>query len=142
MAKTNFQDPESSEIRSTHISGVMEAVGKIEESLNMDSIAETDVALSELYIGDDDRYRIFQAAAGHRNWLASPAPVVKKNTVVISTGFTIDYGGGAVIFDPSLTAEDAVTVDFTRTKNTSGFNEHLADFTQLQLMMFFDMGGI
>jgi hypothetical protein len=129
LAKTNFQDPGSSEIRSTHISGVMEAINKIEESLNMDTVAETDVVLPELFISEDDRYRIFQAPEGKRNWLNSPAPVIKKNGVVISTGFGIDYGGGAIVFNPPLTASDTVTASFTRTKNTSGFNAHLAEMT-------------
>jgi len=130
LAKTNFQDPGSSEIRSTHISGVMEAINKIEESLNMDTVAETDVVLPELFISEDDRYRIFQAPEGKRNWLNSPAPVIKKNGVEISTGFGIDYGGGAVVFNPPLTASDTVTASFTRTKNTSGFNAHLVDYVR------------
>lgn len=127
MGKTNFQDPGSTEIMSTHISGLQEAVNKIEESLVMDTVAETDVVLSEVFISEDDRYRIFQAPAGKRNWLASPAPVIKKNGVVIGSGFTIDYGGGAVIFNPSLTGSDTVTASFTSTINTSGFNGHLLD---------------
>ncbi len=125
MAKTNFQDPGSTEVRSTHISGLQEAVNKIEESLAMDSEAETDVVLSELYIDEDDRYRIYQAPAGKRNWLASPAPVIKKNGGTISTGFTIDYGGGAVIFNPSLTGTDTVTASFKRIKSKSIVMEDL-----------------
>jgi hypothetical protein len=139
MAKTNFQDPGSTEVRSTHISGLQEAVNKIEESLVMDSVAESDVALSEVYISEDDRYRIYQAPAGKRNWLASPAPVIKKNTVEITTGFTIDYGGGAVVFNPSLISTDTVTASFTRTKNESGLNSHLLDYAN---KLFCDLRGV
>jgi hypothetical protein len=130
MAKTNFQDPGSTEVRSTHISGLQEAVNKIEESLNMDTVAETDISLSEVFIDEDDRYRIFQAPVGKRNWLNSPAPVIKKNGATISTGFTIDYGGGAVVFNPPLISTDTVTASFTRTKNTSGLNSHLTDYVR------------
>ena len=40
--------------------------------------------MSEVYIGTDDRYRIYQVAAGNRLWLSDPAPVIKKNGSVIT----------------------------------------------------------
>lgn len=116
MPKTNWQDPGSSEVRSTHISGLQEAVGKIEDVLDMQLQAETNVELSEVYISEQNRYRIFQAPEGKRNWASSPAPVIKKNGAVISSGFTIDYGGGAVIFSTPLSGTDTVTADFSRVK--------------------------
>ena len=73
MAKTNWQDPGSSEVRSTHISGLQEAVGKIEDVLDLKLQAETAVPLTEVYISELDRYRIYQAPAGKRNWASSPA---------------------------------------------------------------------
>ena len=115
MAKTNWQDPKSSEIISPHISGLQEAVGKLEESLGISSTAETGIALSEVYISESDRYRIFQAPEGQRNWLSSPAPVIKKNGVIITTGFIIEYGGGAVVFTTPLLSTDIVTADATYT---------------------------
>lgn len=116
MPKTNWQDPGSSEVRSTHISGLQEAVGKIEDILNMQLQAETGIGLSEVYISEQDRYRIFQAPEGKRNWANSPAPVIKKNGVPIASGFVIDYGGGAVIFSTPLSGTDTVTADFSRVK--------------------------
>jgi len=61
MSKTNWQDPGSSEIISPHISGLQEAVGKIEDVLGFQTVAETNVPLTEVYISDTDRYRIYQA---------------------------------------------------------------------------------
>ena len=116
MPKTNWQDPGSSEVRSTHISGLQEAIGKIEDILDVQLQAETDIPLTEVYIKEDDRYRIYQAPEGKRNWATSPAPVIKKNSVPISTGFTIDYGGGAVIFSAPLSGTDTVTADVSYTK--------------------------
>jgi hypothetical protein len=95
---------------------LQEAVGKIEDVLDMQLQAETGIGLSEVYISEQDRYRIFQAPEGKRNWASSPAPVIKKNGAVISSGFTIDYGGGAVIFSTPLSGTDTVTADFSRTK--------------------------
>jgi len=116
MAKTNWQDPETTEIRSTHIAGLQEAVGKLEDAVDLETTTATDVPLTEVYISDSDRYRIYQAA-GYRNWLASPAPVIKVNGIEVTSGFTIDYGGGAVIFSPALTEGDIVTASFTYITN-------------------------
>ena len=115
MAKTNWQDPKSSEIISPHISGLQEAVGKLEESLGISSTAETGIALSEVYISESDRYRIYQAPEGKRNWLSSPTPIIKKNGVQITTGFIIEYGGGAIVFTTPLISTDVVTADATYT---------------------------
>jgi len=118
MSKTNWQDPGSSEILSTHISGLQEAVGKIEDAIGLQTVAETDVPLTEVYISDTDRYRIYQAPVGKRNWVASPAPVIKKNGVQITSGFTIDYGGGAIILSPAASSSDTFTADVTRVNSS------------------------
>lgn len=116
MAKTNWQDPKTSEIRSTHISGLQEAVGKLEESIGLETVAGTDIPLTEVFISNDDRCRIYQAPEGKRNWLISPAPVVKKNGVIITDDFEIDYGGGAIIFNTPISESDILTADATYTK--------------------------
>lgn len=127
--KTNWQDPQTSEIRSTHISGLQDAVGKIEDILEVQLEAETGVTLTEVYISDTDRYRIYQAPLGKRNWAASPAPVIYKNGVQITSGFTIDYGGGAIILSPAATSTDVFTADFSRVKTDGGnrLDKHLTD---------------
>ena len=84
----------------------------------MTSAAQTDAAMTEVYIDDSDRYRIYQVASGNRLWLSNPAPVIKKNGSVLTaeTGnFTIDYVGGAIIFDSisRLESTDTVTASFT-----------------------------
>ncbi len=112
--KTNWQDPGSTEIRSTQIAGLQGAVGKIEDALDLQTTSVTGASLTEVYISEADRYRIYQVANQvQRNWVASPAPVIKKNGIVVSSGFGIDYAGGAVIFSPNLTVTDVVTADFS-----------------------------
>lgn len=127
--KTNWQDPQTSEIRSTHISGLQEIAGKIEDILDLQLEAETGVTLTEVYISETDRYRIYQAPLGKRNWAASPAPVIYKNGVQITSGFTIDYGGGAIILSPAATSTDVFTADFSRVKTDGGnrLDKHLTD---------------
>lgn len=116
---TNWQDPVSGEIYSSHISGMQDAIGKIEDSIGLQTVAESGLSLSEVFIEDNDRYRIYQCAVGRRNWLASPAPVIKKNGVTITEGFTIDYGGGAIILYENAISTDFFTVDCTRTNSTN-----------------------
>jgi hypothetical protein len=113
MAKTNWQDPKTSEMRSTHVAGLMEAVGKIEDSIGMESVYETNVPLTEVFISSDDRYRIFQAPEGKRNWTAEQPPVIKRNGSIITSGFEIDYGGGAIVLNVNDTVENTYTADVT-----------------------------
>lgn len=129
MAKTNWQDPKTSEIRSTHISGLQEAVGKLEESIGIETVSETNIPLSEVFISNDDRCRIYQAPESKRNWLLSPAPIIKKNDSIITDDFEIDYGGGAVIFTTPIQETDVVSVDATYTKKVEEKKLSTEDFT-------------
>lgn len=117
MAKTNWQDPKTGEIISPHISGLQEAVGKLEESVGMESNFEENIPMSEVFISNDDRCRIYQAPEGKRNWLISPAPIVKKNGDIITDDFSIEYGGGAIVFTTPLSPTDTLTADVTYTKS-------------------------
>jgi hypothetical protein len=109
--KTNWQDPGSGEILSTYISGLQEAIGKIEDTLKPSITSVTNVTLEEILIYEGDSYRIYQSP-GKRNWLADPAPVIKVNGVVRGSGYAIEYGGGGVVFSPPLSEGDMVTADF------------------------------
>lgn len=117
-------DPLSSEVVSPFLAGMSEGLNKISTALNLTNAAVTDAAMSEVYIGEDDRYRIYQVAAGNRLWLSDPAPVIKKNGSTITAGtagFTIDYVGGAIIFESAsrLTVSDTVTASVTRIASAS-----------------------
>ncbi len=128
--KTGWQDPLSGEIISPDIAGLQEAVGKIEDALDLKVVNATNVPLTEIYISENDRYRIYQAA-GKRNWVSNPAPVIKVNGTPVSSGFTINYGGGAVVFEPSLTVADVVTADFSYVTNVSNrLDAHVAESAQ------------
>lgn len=121
MPKTNWQDPQDGEMQANHIAGLQDAVGKMEDALNLGTTAETDISLANIpayTTGGVLEYRIYQAPAGKRNWLASPAPTVKKNGSTITTGFSIDYGGGAILLDSSTLNTDTFTASFSRTNST------------------------
>lgn len=131
-------DPLSSEVVSPFLAGMSEGLNKISTALNLTNAAVTDAAMSEVYIGEDDRYRIYQVAAGNRLWLSDPAPVIKKNGSVITAGtadFTIDYVGGAIIFESAsrLTVSDTVTASVTRIASASTeINDIKTDVTALE----------
>lgn len=129
MAKTNWQDPKTGEIISPHISGLQEAVGKIEESIGIETVAETDIPLSEVFISIDDRCRIYQAPGGKRNWLLSPTPIIKKNGDIITDDFEIDYGGGAIVFTTPILETDTLTADATYTVKIEGKQLSANDYT-------------
>ncbi len=132
MTKTNWQDPRSTEIRSTQISGLQEAIGKIEESICINTLTESKVPLPEVFISNEDRCRIFQAPEGKRNWLSSPPPIIKKNGIVITDDFEIDYGGGAVIFTTPISEVDVLTADISYTANITGKQLSSEDYSFLE----------
>lgn len=113
MSYVNWQDPGTREIRSTDISGLQEIVSKLERSVGMETVSETNIPLTEVYISENDRWRIFQAPEGKRNWVDDPAPVIKKDGVAIDSGFVIDYGAGAIILSTNDTEEHTYTADAT-----------------------------
>jgi len=53
------------------------------------------------------QYKI--TAAAKRFWDEAVPAVIKKNGATITTGFTIDYAGGVVNFNPALINTDVVT---------------------------------
>ena len=132
VTKTNWQDPGSTEVRSAHISGLQEAVGKIEESIGINTLTESNIPLLEVYISNEDRCRIYQAPEGKRNWLSSPSPIIKKNGVTITDDFEIDYGGGAVIFTTPISEADVLTSDIAYTAKIIGKQLSSEDYSSLE----------
>ena len=127
MSYVNWQDPGTREIRSTDISGLQEIVSKLERSVGMETVSETDIPLTEVYISENDRWRIFQAPEGKRNWVSEPAPVIKRDGVPIDIGFVIDYGAGAIILATNDTKKHTYTADATYIKSLqTSLNEELA----------------
>lgn len=116
MAKSPMYDPQTSEARSPWLAGLTEICNKLSGVLNMETQTFEDLTLPELYISSDDRYRIYQAPLGNKLWLQTPAPVFKKNGVVITPstdGFEVDYLGGSIVFSDEKAKENLSTDIFT-----------------------------
>lgn len=123
MAKSVAYNPQSDEITSPPIASMSEAVSYVTDVLNMKTASETDIPLTEVYIEEKDRFRVFQAPEGKRVWVASPAPVVRKNGTVVS-GYQI--AGGGIVFDSNQADGDGFTVDCTYIINGSEMLDKLA----------------
>ena len=138
MATIPQFDPLTSEALSPFLAGLSEGLSRLSAILNLTTTTITDSAMSEVYIGESDRYRIYQVAAGNRLWLSDPAPVFKKNGTTItpiSDNFTIDYIGGSIKFETTarLLSTDVVTVSATRINNASTeINDIKSDVTAVE----------
>lgn len=124
MANIENFDPLSSEIQSPLIAGIIEAVNNFSQILNMGTEEVVNIQLNEVYIGEDDRYRIYQAPEDKRLWLKSPQPVIKINGRVSTPSdshFSIDYIGGSIAFQDKyqLSASDTILVSATIIKADS-----------------------
>ena len=138
MATIPQFDPLTSEALSPFLAGLSEGLSRLSAILNLTTTTITDSAMSEVYIGESDRYRIYQVAAGNRLWLSDPAPVVKKNGTTITpvgANFTIDHIGGSIKFETTarLLSTDVVTVSATRINNASTeINDIKSDVTAVE----------
>lgn len=118
MARSLMYDPGTSEARSAWLAGLTEICNKLSGVLDMQTDTFVDLTLPELYISEDDRYRIYQAPLGNKMWLQQPPPVIKKNGITIDPsldGFEIDYLGGSIAFNDEYvcTESDIITASAT-----------------------------
>lgn len=107
-------DPLSSEARSPWLAGLTEACYKISTILDLDTAEITDFPL----IPVDNRRLIYQAPLGNKLWMDFPAPVIRKNGIVITPekdNFTINFLGGSVEFEQGFapTESDTITANAT-----------------------------
>jgi len=114
MAQTPFKDLGSVDILAGHVSGLQHAVNKLEAVLNMRTASVTDHVLTPVADQDDPnlRYRIYEGTI--RNWLESPAPVIKRNGQVVSTSeYTVYPAYGVVVFHEQQPSNAQITADVT-----------------------------
>lgn len=117
MAIIELQDPLSTEIQSTTVSGAVDALNVISKGLDLGSELLEKVQMYPVEgLESSDPRRIYQVENGNRLWLSSPnQPVIYVNDSKISQSeneFSIDYIGGSITFggDYRPGAEDVVTV--------------------------------
>lgn len=120
MANTPYGKLGSEDILSAHINGLQYGINNVESILNMKTASKTGQALAPVIDMEDNtlRYRIYEAT--DRNWLTSPAPVIKRNgTAVNSNEYVMQPAYGVVVFNVPQSSSDAITADFTHVTNGS-----------------------
>jgi len=60
-------------------------------------------------------------------WNKSPSPIIRKNQVIISSGFAIDHGNGNVVFSGAQEYNDSIDASYT-----------FSFFTDDQILSYFD----
>lgn len=81
-------------------------VGAVYRTTGEASVAFTD----EATIGNTTHKRYSIANAAKRFWDTGTAPTVKVNGETVTSGYTIEYAGGVVVFEAALLQTDTVTV--------------------------------
>ncbi len=117
MSKYVTQLINTSEAKSPVISGLTQSVSLIADVLNMQTATMEDYEMTEIYISDTDRYRLYQVGLSRKGWLDSPDVVIKKNNVemnIATDSISVDYLGGSIEFLGTRPVDgDVITVSAT-----------------------------
>ena len=114
MAITPFKKVTSREIYGADISGLQDAVNKVETILDMQTATATDHGLTAVsdQVEPAMHRRIYEGTI--RNWLESPTPVIRRAGIVVSGAEYVLYAAqGMVVFNQQQATDAAITADFT-----------------------------
>lgn len=112
MAKTPYQDLQSVDILSAHLSGLQHSINNIEQILNMKTQSAANHPLQPVIDQEDPavRYRIYEGTI--RNWMSNPVPVVYRNGEEVPVSeYVIQPAYGVIIFHEPQAPSDAITID-------------------------------
>jgi len=126
VAKTPFKGVTSREIYGADISGLQDAVNKLETVLEMDvaSIESHTLFPVEDQPEETLHRRIYEGDI--RNWLESPVPVVRRNGAIVPAGEYVLYAAqGMVVFHEQQPPGITVTADFSYVRDSSPFSGHV-----------------
>lgn len=126
MPITPFKKVTSREIYGADISGVQDAVNKLEAVLEMETAMATSHVLQAVSDQPEPAMhrRIYEGTI--RNWLESPAPVIKRDGQVVQANeYTLCAAQGMVVFHQQQPAGATMTADFTYVAAASPFANHV-----------------
>ncbi|MDP3059042.1 MAG: hypothetical protein Q8N36_06255 [bacterium] len=113
MAITPFKKVTSREVYGADISGLQDAVNKMESILDMQTSTATDHVLQAVADQAEPALhrRLYEGTI--RNWLESPAPVIKRNAVVVAAAEYVLYAAqGMVVFNAQQATDAVITANF------------------------------
>ncbi|MBT9156686.1 MAG: hypothetical protein DDT37_01674 [Firmicutes bacterium] len=117
MSKIPFRRILSREIFAADVSGLGDAVRKTEAVLDLGTATVTGHTLLVVEDQPDTTWhrRIYEAADDFRNWLETPAPVIRRGGAIVPVGeYLLLAAQGAIVFHAQQPAGTAITADFTR----------------------------
>lgn len=125
MAVTPFKKIPSREIYSADISGIQDAINKVETVLDMHTSTATDHELQA--VSDQAELamhrRIYEGTL--RNWLETPAPTVRRGGDIVPPAEYVLYAAqGMVVFSAQQASDAVITADFTYTIASSPLLDH------------------
>lgn len=126
MSITPFRTVTSREIFGGDISGLQDAVNKLETILAMHTASVTGHTLQETSDQPEPAMhrRIYEGTI--RNWLELPPPVIRRGGLVVPAGeYTLYAAQGMVVFSAQQPPGTAVTADFTHILGSSPFSGHV-----------------
>ena len=126
MAKTPFKKVASREIYGADISGIQDAVNKLETVLEMDVSSIENHPLFPVEDQPEEilRRRIYEG--GIRNWLESPVPMVRRGGTTVPAGeYDLYAAQGMVVFHEQQPPGTTVTADFSYVRASSPFTNHV-----------------
>lgn len=117
MAKSDFNRLTSQDILSAHINGIANAIGNIEQVLNMQTATVEDYELYPIVDIDESEYNYRIYEGDIRGWQTIPAPVIKINGKVAETNsYEIQPAFGVVVFHEQQSSNATITVSCTHIK--------------------------
>jgi len=126
VAKTPFKRVASRDIYGADISGLQDAVNKLETVLELDVSSIENHTLSPVEDQPEEALhrRIYEGDM--RNWLESPAPVVRRSGETVPAGEYILYAAqGMVVFHEQQPSGVTIAADFSYVHSTSPFSGHV-----------------
>jgi len=125
MAQTPFRRIESREIYGADISGIQDSINKLEAVLTMLTASVSGHSL--LAVSDQSESaqhrRIYEGTI--RNWLETPAPIIRRNGVIVSPAeYTLYAAQGMIVFSQQQATDAIIIADFTHTRAESPMSGH------------------
>ncbi len=125
MPITPFKKVASREIYGADISGLQDAVNKMETVLDMQTASVVNHAMQPVSDQEEPALhrRIYEGTI--RNWLETPAPVIRRNAAVVPVNEYVLYAAqGGVVFHQQQAADAVITADFTHIRAESPLSGH------------------
>jgi hypothetical protein len=125
MPITPFKRVVSRGIYGADVSGLQDAVNKMETVLNMQTASAVNHLLQAVADQSDQSMHRLIYEGSIRNWLENPVPVIKRNGINVTPDqYALYAAQGMVIFHQPQSANAVITADFTHITAAAPLSGH------------------